>query len=250
MKILTNKTYSKLLSEIEELKKEKIDNEKHQSYLENRLYDLERKKNKLENTIHDFKKEYTSFVTETKMNFSIKRAIVGKRGVGKTTFIKTILEKTPNYFIIDLSCEYDEVGDDKKFVPDRGLELKELEEKVKEVVLKNKDKTLIIEDSQLIPNFINWFILNSRDCNFIITSQSKKRIQNYINDIDFIYDFGTLDEFDVKPNENKVMIIKRQDQSKSNGNYCVLSKNTENALFGLAAFSIFLLGFAAITRRL
>lgn len=238
MKILKEETYSKLLKEIEDLKQQKTKLEKSECDLHNEVTYFKK-----------IREEYASFATETKMNFSIKRIIVGRRSCGKTTFIKSILSKIPNYFVIDPNGEYTEIDTDRKFIPDVNLKGDELKEKLKQVVLENKHKTLIIEEQVMIPDFINWFMLNSRDFNFIITSQSKKRIEAYIDDVDFIYDFGTIDEFNNKPNDNKIMLFKKTGEiSKSNGSYRVKSNVANAGLTGLLTLSIVFLGLVAISR--
>jgi len=52
-------------------------------------------------------------------------------------------------------------------------------------------------------------MLNSRRYNFIITAQSKRAIGRWMDDIDFIYDFGTTDEFQINPNKNKIMFFNK-----------------------------------------
>ena len=65
----------------------------------------------------------------------------------------------------------------------------------------NNDKAIEL----LIKNFddIDWFMLNSRRYNYIISSQSKNKIEKYIDSVDCVYDFGTSDEFSKKINKNK-----------------------------------------------
>jgi hypothetical protein len=90
-------------------------------------------------------------------------------------------------------------------------------------------------------------MINSRKYNFIITSQSKRGIEKYLDDTDFIYDFGTIDEFNNKPNKNKIMFFKKvEETNKNNGNYYVSSKGVNSILVGLATLSIVFLGLVAI----
>jgi len=207
MKILKDKTYNSLKNKIEEL--------------ENKIEELEKENRKLDklneqqsDILEEVKKEYADFVTNTKLNFSIKRIVVGNKASGKTTFVKSILHKIPNYFVIDLNAEYNEVVEDRKFVPKVGIKPKELDKKVRQVVLDNKDKTLIIEQG-LDYSFLQWFLLNSRGFNFILISQSKKRLEPFINDIDFIYDFGTNDSFRGVIKDNKIMHFAKKTSSKT-----------------------------------
>jgi len=230
MKILKDETYNSLTKQIKELKKENEDLELHN--------------NQQSNILRDNRKEFASFVTNVKMTFSIKRLIVGRKASGKTTFIKEILHKIPNYFVIDTNNEYNEVAEDKKFVPAEKTSYDDLLEQIKQVVLDNKDKTLIIEETMIGEGFSHWFLLNSRDINFIMISQCKRRIEPFIHDIDFIYDFGTIDNFKGSVNENKIMRFEKKKDyvlDKSNS-----FKTESKTIKALGLFTIFALGFAMI----
>lgn len=232
MKILKEETYSKLLTEIEDLKQAKTKLEKSESYLQNELKEL--------------KQEFAKFATETKMNFNIKRFVLGKKGSGKTTFIKSILQKINSYYIIDCTGEYDYVSENNRLFVD--VKDKYNISNILEKIEQNKDKLIIIDSPELL-GAVDWFMLNSRKYNFVITSQSKCKIERYIDDVDFIYDFGTIDEFNVKLNKNKVMLFKKAEEtSKCNGNYYVSSKGVNSSLVGLATLSICFLGLVAIAR--
>lgn len=232
MKILKEETYSKLLNEIDKLKQAK--------------QKLEESKSNLQNELKDLKQEYAQFATETKMNFTIRRFILGKKGSGKTTFIKSILPKINSYFIIDCTGEYDYVSESNRLFVDtkEKYDISNILERIEH----NKDKLIIIDSPELLGS-IDWFMLNSRKYNFIITSQAKGCVEKYIDGADFIYDFGTTDEFNNKPDKSKVMFFKRTDEiSKNNGNYCVSTKGAIGAITGLAALSIVFLGLVAVAR--
>jgi len=192
MKILKEKTYSNLLNEIDELKKTNENLQKHESYLQNELNEL--------------RQEYRDFVIITKLNFNIKRFVLGKKGSGKTTFIKEILPKIKAYYIVDFTGEYDYVNSENRLCIDLNEKINTSD--ILEKIEQNKDKLIIIDGIELIGS-IDWFMLNSRRYNYIISSQSKNKIEKYIDSVDCVYDFGTSDEFSKKLNQNKVVVFQR-----------------------------------------
>lgn len=144
------------------------------------------------------------------MDFRIKRALVGKRGIGKTHFIKnTILPKLKNYFIIDPNNEYDYVSPENKLVLNRHMTAQENKDMVIKSIGENLNKTIIIDDFFLIDFSPRWFFEIKRDLNFIIVLQNFSQIKNYTEKIDYFYNFGTIEEyksFEYK-NENKILNI-------------------------------------------
>ena len=234
MKILKDETYNSLTKQIKELKEENTELEIHND--------------KQSNILRNNRKEFASFVTDAKMTFSIKRLVVGRKRSGKTTFIKTMLPKIPNYFIIDTNNEYLEVEKEKKFVPDKELKLEDLQEQIKKAIIDNRGKTLIIEETATGESFTQWFLLNSRDVNFILVSQCKRRLEPFINDVDFIYDFGTADNFREVIDANKIMKFEqKKDNLVTNKSNSYNSANT--GIVALGIFSIFTLGLVALAGR-
>jgi len=145
-------------------------------------------------------------------DFRIKRAIVGKRGIGKTYFIKnSILPKLKNYFIIDPNNEYDSILDENKLVLNRHMTFKENKEMVIKSISQNLNKTIIIDDFLLLDSNPKWFFDIKRDLNFIIVAQSFSRLYDYTKKIDYFYNFGTNDSdrrFE-SLNEDKILNINR-----------------------------------------
>jgi hypothetical protein len=145
-------------------------------------------------------------------DFRIKRAIVGKRGIGKTYFIKnSILPKLKNYFIIDPNNEYDYVADENKLVLNRHMTFKEIKEMAIKSIGENLNKTIIIDDFLLLDSNPKWFFDIKRDLNFIIVVQNFSKLGNYTEIIDYFYNFGT-DETYLRfesQNGNKILNINR-----------------------------------------
>ena len=145
-------------------------------------------------------------------DFRIKRAIVGKQGIGKTYFIKnSILPKLKNYFIIDPNNEYDSVLDENKLVLSRKMTFKESKKMVIKSVNENLNKTIIIDDFLLLDSNPMWFFNIVRDLNFIIVAQNFSKLGNYTKRIDYFYNFGTNDtdkRFE-SLNEDKILNINR-----------------------------------------
>ncbi len=128
------------------------------------------------------------------LNFSVKRALIGKRGSGKTHFIKNkILPTLKNYFIIDPNNEYDYISEKHKLVLNRHLTFKENKDMVMKAIGENLDKTIIIDDFLLLDSNSKWFFDIIRDLNFIIVLQSFSQLGNYTERIDYFYNFGTND---------------------------------------------------------
>lgn len=173
-------------------------------------FELERElaniKRELDNLKRDYFIQKSIFLTE----FRIKRALVGKRGIGKTHFIKnTILPKLKNYFIIDPNNEYDYVSPENKLVLNRHMTAQENKDMVIKSIGENLNKTIIIDDFFLIDFSPRWFFEIKRDLNFIIVLQNFSQIKNYTEKIDYFYNFGTIEEyksFEYK-NENKILNI-------------------------------------------
>lgn len=156
----------------------------------------------------DYFLQKANFLTE----FRIKRALVGKRGSGKTYFMKnSVLPKLRNYFIIDPNNEYDYISEENKLILNRHMTAKENREMIMESISKNINKTIIIDDFALIDFSPRWFFEIKKDLNFIIVLQDYSQIKNYTERIDYFYNFGTNDSDRVfeYQHENKILNINR-----------------------------------------
>ncbi len=123
------------------------------------------------------------------LNFGTKICLVGKRGSGKTNFIKKILPSIKNYFIYDINNEYKEVDDKNKFFITKSFNRNSFINQIKN----NKDKTIILEDisAVLCPIGLRWLFDALEGYNYIFVYQQFNQIQNIVNNFDYIYDFGT-----------------------------------------------------------
>ena len=156
----------------------------------------------------DYFLQKANFLTE----FRIKRALVGKRGSGKTYFMKnSILPKLKNYFIIDPNNEYDYISSENKFVFSPHMTRKQIKDAVIEAISEHLDKTIIIDDFFLIDSNAMWFLDIKKDLNFIIVVQSFSQLRNYTERIDYFYNFGTNDSDRVfeYQHDNKILNINR-----------------------------------------
>ena len=126
-----------------------------------------------QNDFTSLEDEFSDYILESSLRFSIRRFIVGKKGSGKTVLLRCILPYLKgNYFIIDSYNEYEVFPNKNKFVPDRSLTLKKQIESIKEVITKHKDK-VIIYDGVFYQELFDFMVFESFRLNFIITSQSK-----------------------------------------------------------------------------
>ena len=52
-----------------------------------------------------------------------------------------------------------------------------------------------------------------QNCNYIITSNSKKAIADYIDEVDYVYDFGTNDSLDIE--SHKLIFLRENHKENS-----------------------------------
>ncbi len=123
------------------------------------------------------------------LNFGTKICLVGKRGSGKTNFIKKILPSIKNYLIHDVNNEYSEVADKDKFFLTKSFNEISFINQIKN----NKNKIIIIEDANIIQSKkgFKWLFDALEGCDYIFVYQQFKQIQNIVNKFDYIYDFDT-----------------------------------------------------------
>ncbi|MFA6569911.1 MAG: hypothetical protein WCT77_01605 [Bacteroidota bacterium] len=158
--------------------------------LRNNIAELAKINVSLFERLHNLRKE----LRKEALNLRIRKCIVGKKGSGKTTFIKNeILPQLKNYFIIDFNDEYsDVVSDNNRFV-DKSCSI----QKIKKVIIENKNKVIIIEDIGLLIKKTSLLddLLMRYDLDFIIISQCFENIiiLQKSGFIDTIYDFGTIE---------------------------------------------------------
>jgi len=138
------------------------------------------------------------------LNFMPAKVIAGKQASGKTTMIKSILPYI-NYFVIDTHSEYREVAAKNKYT---GHD----KEGVTKAIKANKSKTIIIEDVRYISENLDWLFTALKDtkASFILTTQSALTIEEYIEQIDAVYDLGQLDAriaYFNQRNRNKIISL-------------------------------------------
>ena len=132
-------------------------------------------------------------------SFTLSRAIVGKKGSGKTELIKSFLKQmNPNsYFLIDRNNEYENVPISSKFSPDNknSTSLGELKKQIIEKIKQNSSKIIVLEDAYYYDDNLNWFFDVVGSGKFIFVAQSLSRIPKHIlGDVDFIYDAGCFEK--------------------------------------------------------
>ena len=151
----------------------------------------------LETRLRILNREHEQYKYNAAFDFSIRRAIIGMKGCGKTTLLKNkIIPKLKNYFLIDVNNEYDTVPADKKFVVDRKMGISERKKKIIDAIRDNSSKVVIIEDVGCLHNNLKWLSeLFFSDTDFIIVSSSNNMIKEWINlnIIKSIYAFDVLD---------------------------------------------------------
>jgi len=121
-------------------------------------------------------------------DISIQRAIVGKRGSGKTHFIKnSILPFVSNPVVLDQTGEY------KNLEGVRAIDLQD-SRSTSELDAENLDnisQLLIVESTEAIGRYLNSVLARRQFKNFIIVSNSYRELFKINHAIDLIYDFGT-----------------------------------------------------------
>lgn len=171
MKILTSNRYRELLSY----------KNNHDNFLQSCATIIE----KLESA-HTFNINRMSF------EFSIRRAIIGGRGTGKTELLKNkILPTLKNYFLIDMNNEYLKVSPLNKYVVDKSRYSRVgFTDLICDLLKENYNKIIIVEDCMLCN--INKVIekLIEFGCNFIIVAQNNQQLYGHINTFDMLYHTG------------------------------------------------------------
>lgn len=229
MEILLDKTYNNLINEIKDLKRRNEELVQFDISNTQTIKDLKQQYELLN-------KEFGNYIADSKMNFRIKRFIVGKKGSGKTTLIKSLLPRLKNYMVFDFCNEYKELPADKRFVVGDALDL----EHIVDGINANKDKLIILDGIDFTGN-IHWIMNMSRDLDFIIVSQTKWRVEPFLEEVDFVYDFGCGDEWLKEPDNNKIAILsipkektpQKDDSIKRGTGKTVKNKSLRNSLSAL-----------------
>ena len=192
MKILKNKEYEELLS------------------FKRRYERLKPMHNSAYHELEALKWEFEDFKKAASLNFRVQRIVVGGKGSGKTTFVKNkILPQLTNYFLIDTYGEYDNVPAERKYSLDNSDSIHGNADKIIEIIEANRDKIIIIEEPYLWDNF-KWLLnFATGRLEFILITQTTKRIESLLNVTDVIYDLRGSDwEDDVyKQNKSKIISI-------------------------------------------
>lgn len=132
------------------------------------------------------------------LNFKTKKCLVGKRGIGKTHFIKTrILPYVTNYLVLDFNNEYEEWKSDKKglIISPKNRDKKHITELLK----KHSDRLIIIEDANILSptRELKW-LFDELNNNYILVYQEFENIKNITDKFDYIYDFDTNERDSIK----------------------------------------------------
>ena len=136
----------------------------------------------------------------------VKRAMIGKRGCGKTHYIQNVIIPSlemsrRDYFIVDFNNEYDEVPINKKFVfnnkSSKESQLKKLSKITFEKAGSNcvfilEDAGLVLFNSLTVSKFIqtDWY---SKNINVLFVLQSVCQVGDICGFFDYIYKFKTCD---------------------------------------------------------
>lgn len=158
---------------------------------------------------------------ESLLNLKIKKCIVGKRGIGKTCFLqRTILPQLKNFFLIDMTGEYNYISEEDKYSCDNSLSVHENKFNIINAIKKNVNKTIIIDGSGYVDNDISWTFELLKDRNFIISFQSISRSKPFIDFIDTVYLFDCMDsDFETyRANYYKFLYIPSHDNRNNRNN--------------------------------
>jgi hypothetical protein len=140
--------------------------------------------------------EYKTKFINSFCELPTKRVIIGKKGCGKTTFIKeAIIPKLKDYIVIDMCDEYKEVPAERKYIFHNDFSIKHNLDNVYEVLRLNKNCVFIIDDACLIgpdANFIDAFYVQ-KDVSVITSFPAIKSCGETIEYCDYIYLFDTMD---------------------------------------------------------
>lgn len=124
-------------------------------------------------------------------NFRIRRAVLGKRGSGKTTFVQQkLLPTLKNYYIICLHGEYESVARENKFDYDFTLSVADNKEEIYAAIEANQHKVIIIDDyfaMNLNYNIFDSFV-KKYNLNFILITASMRHFSKYlVDEIDYFH---------------------------------------------------------------
>lgn len=184
LKIIKQSTYDNLL-EIEKLYKE--------SFIRREI---------LEDELRETRRNWLSSHVKFALTTTIRRAIVGRKGSGKTELVKSFLRKMhPNrYFIIDRNSEYVNFPETSKicFNTEKHKDWENWKNVVIEAIKANLGKLIILEDFgtyNLDKNRTSqWFFDAIGSSEFIIVGQSTQGLsQDVFHNIDLIYNTGCMD---------------------------------------------------------
>jgi hypothetical protein len=196
MKILKTTTYNSLIETISELEEDitRLVSEKNILAIDVSILDPQ---------LNHAKKQNEIFIN----NFAVKRCVIGKKGSGKTTFIKeNIIRQIRNYFLIESNNEYSSVLSSKK------LDLSETNDTVDfilEKIKENESKLIVLEeifmsDSDRIKIYTE-LIMNGYQ--FVIVASSIKFLKKWIDSIDCVYKLGEMIEEDFEAKLGHKLII-------------------------------------------
>jgi len=138
---------------------------------------------------------------------SIKSVVVGRAGIGKTTFVKKkLLRGLKNYLVIDTTNEYQDLPFKNVVSVVFGANFKQ---EIISIIENNKDKTIIVDNSSLFGIDFHWLERPLRDVNYIFVASSKRLIENHFRLFKVMYEFKTTDEFRNLNIYNKIVTIKK-----------------------------------------
>lgn len=131
---------------------------------------------------------------DSKLTFTIRRVVTGDMATGKSVFLRKLLPRIGNYFLIDPCNEYHT----SIVAPHRKLAKKSLStdstfpEKAEKAIVKNKDKVIVIDSFDMVFMPEQFIALASKhNLNFIIVTN--RFPDKFIEAIDWVYDLDTTD---------------------------------------------------------
>jgi len=204
MKILKDKTYQELVDRAAkaEIQLKIVTNEI--DFVSRNAEDTEKLLSadvlELRTQLSDIKNQFI----EAKTKNTIRRFIVGGNGSRKTKLAEHLIKESK----MDICYIHFSAGNGAEGL-EKGQSHYMAEKSVSEVmelINENRYKLIVIDDPAVLGTNLDWFFFNSRNFNFIITSQNFKYIEKYLeHNIDCIYYTETVPT--PKVNEGNIPLI-------------------------------------------
>jgi hypothetical protein len=156
------------------------------------IHDLELRLAKRNNYVNSLISEKSKFINNRNdylVNFNIRRAVVGKRGSGKTYFTENTLLKTlSNYFVVCPKGEYKKVAANLKYEIDNTISVLDNVEEILAIIknCQTNNKTVVLDADYILGGYDYLTHLSMMsNINFILITQSIRKFSpqlfNYID---------------------------------------------------------------------